>query len=108
MCGVWADVLVPGRVRAARARRRGGALRVAAAAPARAALHLAQELRAPVLLPPRGRRLRGRLHPRRAAQPRAAHRHQHTLGPARALPLLHRLLTVTHVELHAPYLVIYD
>ena len=71
------DVLMPGRVLPPVARLGGGSLRRAAAAPARAALHLAEELRAPVLLPPRGRRQHRRVHPRRAAQPRAAHRHQH-------------------------------
>lgn len=67
---------MPGRVRAAVARRRGGTVRGAAAAAAGAALHLAEELRAPVLLPPGGRHVHRVLHPRGAAQPRPAHRRQ--------------------------------
>lgn len=74
---------MPGRVLPTFARHRRGPVRGAAAAAARAALHLAQELRAPVLLPPGRRHQYQLVHPRGAALARAAHRRQHDVTSAR-------------------------
>lgn len=68
---------MPGRILSASAQFRRGQVRVPSTEAAGPAVHLAQELRASVLLPPDRRGEHRPVHSRGAPQPRAAHRHQH-------------------------------